>query len=175
MCTAFSFAQFIVSRILLGLGTGAVIATTSVWQSELSKASSRGSHVSAFGIFCGVGLLLALWIAFGTSYAENSFAWRFPLAFPVVFSMIGMPTIFLLPESPRWLVKKGRDAEAKEIMELLHQDTETVETEMAAIHISLSMSGEASSIRSIFRMGEQRVFHRAALGCLAQMMLQLTG
>ncbi|KPI40722.1 Sugar transporter STL1 [Cyphellophora attinorum] len=175
MCSAFSFAQFIVSRIILGLGTGAVIATTSVWQSELSKASSRGSHVSAFGIFCGIGLLLALWIAFGTSYAINSFAWRFPLAVPIVFSLIAMPTIFLLPESPRWLVKQGRDSEAHAIMELLHEDPEVVESEMTAIRISLSMSGEASSISSIFRMGEQRVFHRAALGCLAQMMLQMTG
>jgi hypothetical protein len=89
--------------------------------------------------------------------------------------LIAMPTIFLLPESPRWLVKKGRDSEAHAIMELLHEDPETVESEMTAIRISLSMSGEASSIGSIFRMGEQRVFHRAALGCLAQMMLQMTG
>ena len=175
MCTSFSFAQFIISRIILGLGTGGVIATTSVWQSELSKASSRGSHVSAFGIFCGVGLLFALWIDFGTSYASSSFSWRFPLGFPMVLSAIGMSTIFMLPESPRWLMKKGRDDEAADIMNLLHQDQGVVERELEAIRLSLAISQEHTTLRSLFTMGEQRVFHRMAIGCLAQMMLQMTG
>ena len=98
MSSSFSFGQFIVSRIVLGLGTGGIIATTSVWQSELSKAESRGTHVSAFGIFCGIGLLLALWIDFGASYITSSASWRFPLAFPIVLSIIVMSFIFTLPE-----------------------------------------------------------------------------
>jgi sugar porter (SP) family MFS transporter len=174
MCSAFSFGQFIVSRIVLGFGTGGVIATTSVWQSELSKASSRGSHVSAFGIFCGIGLVLALWIDFGCSYASSSFSWRFPLAFPIFFSAIAMPTIFTLPESPRWLMKVGRNIEAAEILELLHEDPETVEKELRDIRVSLDLSGN-SSLKSLLEMGTQRVFHRVLIGCTAQMMLQLTG
>ncbi|ETN44473.1 uncharacterized protein HMPREF1541_10143 [Cyphellophora europaea CBS 101466] len=174
MCTAFSFGQFIVSRLVLGFGTGGVIATTSVWQSELSKASSRGSHVSAFGIFCGIGLALALWIDFATSYSSSSFAWRFPLAVPMLFSAIAMPTIFTLPESPRWLMKKGRSNEAGEILQLLHQDPGIVEKELQDIRISLDVSG-GTDLRSLFTMGEQRVLHRALIGCIAQMMLQMTG
>ena len=80
MGSSFQFAQFIIARIILGLGTGThsgsyhdvswkltwcvggIISTTSVWQAELSKPHSRGSHVSGFGIFCGMGLVLALWV-----------------------------------------------------------------------------------------------------------------
>ena len=77
MGTSFGFAQFIVSRVILGLGTGrcidlysflmhmltlstqgGILATTSVWQAEISKPASRGEHVSAFGIFCGTYLRL---------------------------------------------------------------------------------------------------------------------
>jgi MFS family permease len=174
MCSAFSFGQFIVSRMVLGFGTGGIIATTSVWQSELSKSSSRGSHVSAFGIFCGIGLVLALWIDYGCSFVNSSFSWRFPLAFPIVFSAIAMPTIFTLPESPRWLIKVGRHQEAAEILSLLHSDTADVEKELNNIRISIDLSG-SESLRQLLTMGEQRIFHRMIIGSVAQMMLQLTG
>jgi MFS family permease len=50
MSSSFSLAQFIVARIVLGLGTGGYTATVPVWQSELSKASHRGAHVVTEGI-----------------------------------------------------------------------------------------------------------------------------
>jgi MFS family permease len=102
MATSFQFSQFIISRIVLGLGTGGIIATVSVWQAETAKANSRGEHVSSFGIFCALGLIVALWLEFGCSYIDSSASWRLPLAFPVVFGTIVMASIFSLPESPRW-------------------------------------------------------------------------
>lgn len=177
MSTSFSFAQFIVSRIILGLGTGGIIATVSVWQSELSKADSRGSHVSAFGIFCGLGLSLALWIDFGLSYTSGSVSWRFPLGFPTILSIIVMAFIFTMPESPRWLCKMDRMAEAQEILQILHGDdmhSDTIEKEILDIQISLQIS-EGASLMSIFTMGRQRTFHRVMLAILVQIFLQMTG
>ncbi len=60
MATSNSLGQFNVGRMFTGLGTGGIIATIPMWQSELSSAESRGSHVSSFGICCGTGLSLAL-------------------------------------------------------------------------------------------------------------------
>lgn len=178
MCTSFSFAQFIVSRIFLGLGTGGIIATVSVWQTELSKASSRGAHVAAFGIFCGIGLLLALWLDFGCSYVAGSFSWRFPFAFPMLLSIIVMAFIFTLPESPRLLMKQGKVAEARHILDVLHEDPEIVEKEIADIQLALTLSGdlsESAALKSMFTMGRQRIFHRVCLAATVQIMLQLTG
>ncbi|KAF2098694.1 general substrate transporter [Rhizodiscina lignyota] len=172
--TSFSFAQFIVSRLVLGFGTGGIIATVSVWQSELSKAESRGSHVSAFGIFCGSGLSLALWVDFGMSYVKSSASWRFPLTFPIVLSAIVMSTIMSMPESPRWLMKVGRTEEAREIMQILHEDPETVEKEIADIQASLDLSGNVS-LKSLLEMGPQRTFHRVLIASTVQMFLQMTG
>ena len=101
MGTSFQFAQFVVARIFVGLGTGGIIATVSLWQAETAKANSRGEHVSSFGIFCGLGLVLLLWLEFGCSYIPNSASWRFPLLFPIVLGGIVMAFIFSLPESPR--------------------------------------------------------------------------
>ena len=102
MGSSYSLGQFIVGRIFIGLGVGGIIATVPIWQSELSRAESRGSHVASFGIYCGPGLSLALWIAFGMSFANGPVTWRFTIAGSGILSIIVMVFIFMLPESPRW-------------------------------------------------------------------------
>ena len=176
--TSFAFEQFIIGRIVLGLGTGGLIATISVWQSEVSKAENRGEHVSAFGIFCGSGIALALWVAFGMSYTQpSSVSWRFTLIFTVFLAILVCAGIFQLPESPRWLSKKGRWEEAREILGLLYDEDphgETVNQEIQDIQLSIERSSRGS-IGAMFKMGPQRTFHRVVLAALAQVFLQMSG
>ena len=176
--SAFAFGQFVVGRIVLGLGTGGIIATVSVWQSEVSKAESRGEHVSAFGVFCGSGLALALWIAFGMSFTQpSSVSWRFPLIFTLFLSILVCAFIFSLPESPRWLCKMDRWEEAREILSLVQNDNahgEKVNREIQDIRISLERAGQ-TNLREMFRMGPQRCFHRVVIAAVAQIFLQLSG
>jgi len=177
MGTSFAFSQFIIARIVLGLGTGGIIATTSVWQAELSKAESRGYHVSGFGSSCGIGLALALWIDFGTSYGSNSFSWRFPFLFPILLSIIVNLTIFTLPESPRWLVKKNRLTEARDIFSRIHDtdlEADIVNREIRDVQLSLELSQNVS-LSAMLTMGPQRTFHRVVLAAVIQMFLQMSG
>ena len=98
MATSFQLAQFIVARLVLGVGTGGYLATVPVWQSEISKSSKRGAHVVADGIFIGGGTALALFVDFGLFFVkESSVAWRFPLAFQIVFSLMVMTFIIFFP------------------------------------------------------------------------------
>ncbi|KAJ6006236.1 hypothetical protein N7451_004180 [Penicillium sp. IBT 35674x] len=177
-CSSFAFAQFIVGRIVLGLGTGGIIATVSVWQSEVSKAENRGEHVSAFGIFCGSGIALALWVAFGMSYTQpSSVSWRFTLAFTLFLSFLVCISIFSLPESPRWLCKQDRWEEARETLGLLYdedQSSEIVNKEIEDIRISLDRANKGS-LGAMFKIGPQRVFHRVVIAAVAQIFLQMTG
>lgn len=176
--SSFAFEQFIIGRIVLGLGTGGLIATISVWQSEVSKAENRGEHVSAFGIFCGSGIALALWVAFGMSYTQpSSVSWRFTLIFTVFLAILVCSGIYQLPESPRWLSKKGRWEEAREILGLLYDEDphgETVNQEIQDIQLSIERSSKGS-IGAMFKMGPQRTFHRVVLAALAQVFLQMSG
>ncbi|KAJ5279832.1 hypothetical protein N7478_005204 [Penicillium angulare] len=177
-CSSFAFAQFIVGRILLGLGTGGIIATVSVWQSEVSKAECRGEHVSAFGIFCGSGIALALWIAFGMSYTQpSSVSWRFTLAFTIFLSFLVCISIFSLPESPRWLCKMDCWEDAREILGLLYDEDphgETVNKEVEDIRLSLERASKGS-LGAMFKMGPQRAFHRVVIAAVAQIFLQMSG
>jgi sugar porter (SP) family MFS transporter len=178
MASSFSLAQLIVARLLVGLGTGATTATIPVWQSELSKASNRGSHVVTEGLFIGVGISLSLWIDFGFYYlASSSVSWRCPLALQIPFSLTVMAFIFTLPESPRWLLKKGRTDEAREILALLADvelDAEQVSNEIADIEASLALAGVVSH-RDLLKMGSQRLFHRTVLAAGGQFFSQICG
>lgn len=178
MASSFQFAQFIVARLVLGVGTGGYLATVPVWQSEISKSNKRGSHVVADGIFIGAGTALALFIDFGLFFVnENSVAWRFPLAFQIVFSLIVMTSIIFFPESPRWLMKKGREDEAREILAVfLDTDpwSEEVNRDVRDIVHSLAIAG-SGKFSDMLKMGEQRLLHRTILAASGQMFQQMCG
>lgn len=178
MATSFQMSQFIVARIVLGLGTGGYLATVPVWQSELAKPHKRGAHVVADGIYVGLGTSLALWIDFGLFFVkDSSVSWRFPLAFQIVLSLVVMASIFFLPESPRWLMKKGREQEAREVLAALADtapDSETVNKDISDIVYALAIAGKASW-HDMLKMGEQRLFHRTILAATGQMFQQMCG
>ncbi|KAE8372784.1 hypothetical protein BDV26DRAFT_285653 [Aspergillus bertholletiae] len=106
-----TWPQLFVCRLILGIGMGIKASTTSVYAAENSPAQIRGALAMtwqlyvAFGIFLGFSANLAV-VDIGT------IAWRLQLgsafipAIPLLFS------VFFCPESPRWLVKKGRYREA---------------------------------------------------------------
>ncbi|TWU70338.1 hypothetical protein ED733_000033 [Metarhizium rileyi] len=178
MASSFSLVQFIVSRLVLGLGTGGYLATVPVWQSEMSKPSKRGAHVVTDGIFIGVGTSVALWIDFGFYYMkESSLAWRLPLGIQVVFLLVIVTFVCVCPESPRWLIKKGRQGEAREILAALHDlapDHESISDDIRDIEHSLSICGTLSW-RAMLSNGSQRMLHRTVLAAAGQMFQQLCG
>jgi MFS family permease len=177
MASAGSLTQLIMSRVILGLGTGVLLATIPLWQSEISPADKRGAHVGMKGIFSGFGCALALFLDFGMSFTQGSVAWRFPFAFVVLLSIAVLVFIYLLPESPRWLVRQGRLCEASEVLSALEDicvDDQAVKAKIKDVQTSLDLF-EEKSLGQIFHMGPQRTFHRASIAALAMLFLQLTG
>ncbi|KAJ5138765.1 uncharacterized protein N7515_003613 [Penicillium bovifimosum] len=177
MASASALSQLIASRVVLGFGTGVFLATIPLWQSEISPAKKRGAHVGMKGVFSGLGCALALFLDFGMSFTRGSVAWRFPFAFVVLLSLAVLVSIIYLPESPRWLIRQGRIAEASEVLAALEDTSvgdEIVDAKIKDVQTSLDLSGE-KSLRRIFHMGPQRTFHRALLAAGAMLFLQLTG
>ena len=63
------------------------------------------------------------WYSYGCFWASgSSFGWRFPNAVIVIWAILFLVGTFFIPESPRWLVEKGRDDEALQILCRLHRD-----------------------------------------------------
>lgn len=154
-----------------------ISATAPNWQSEISRAGHRGATVIAESIFISFGLALAGWLDLGFSFTTGSVEWRFPLGFSSILAILTVVSAQMFPESPRWLLRKGRVAEAKEILAIL-DDTDPnspdVQAAVDMIQESISLAGQGS-FGSCFKNGELRLLNRTVLACAAQMFQQVSG
>lgn len=64
----------------------------------------------------------ATWTTFGTEFIKNNWAWRIPSILQGLPSIFQFVLVLWAPESPRWLVSKGREAEALKILAYYHAD-----------------------------------------------------
>lgn len=106
---------------------------------------------------------------------DQEVAWRFPLAFQILFAVVIFTSIANLPESPRWLVMQGRNDEALEILECLNEksrDDPFIKNELISIQETVEEMSKGS-FRSLFDMSEYREFHRVALAYINQMFQQV--
>lgn len=173
--SASTLPHLVVGRIITGIGNGGNTSTIPTWQSETSRAHKRGKLVMIEGALITCGIMISYWIDLGTSFASGSVAWRFPLAFQIVFCVFILAFIWGLPESPRWLILKGREDEAREVLAALAgtdiHDKE-VQTEFIAIKDTvLEMS--KGTFADLFTMDKNRNFHRTVLGYTNQMFQQI--
>lgn len=104
------------------------------------------------------GITLSYWIDLGFSFAPGSVAWRFPLAFQVAFCFFILAFIWGLPESPRWLILKNRDEEAREVLAALADSTvddKLVQNEFLAIKETV-IEMSKGKFSDLFKMTKDR-------------------
>ncbi|KAI3403081.2 STL1 [Candida oxycetoniae] len=171
--------QFVVGRVITGIGNGMNTATIPVWQSEMSRAENRGLLVNLEGAVVAIGTCVAYWIDFGFSYINSSVQWRFPVAFQIVFALILFFGIINLPESPRWLIAHNRKSEAYEILGYLNDcspDDDQVVAEASAIIDTVNRFIHLQTgFRDLFTGGKTQHFKRMLIGSSTQFFQQLTG
>lgn len=175
---SFSLAQLIVGRWITGFGNGMNTSTVPTWQSETSKPHRRGQMVMIEGSLIVFGVMLSYWLDLGFSFLEpSSIAWRFPIGFQIILAIFILILIPGLPESPRWLVLKGRDDEAWEVLAALSdlpKEDKKIVTELQAVKdVVFEMS--RGGFRECFKTNRNRNFHRTVLAYVNQMFQQISG
>ncbi|KAI1350201.1 sugar transporter-domain-containing protein [Xylaria sp. FL0043] len=142
--SAFShtYAQQLANRLLMGIGMGLKASTVPIFAAENSPAAVRGALVmswqmwTAFGIFLGTAINLAVY------YTPNN--WRLMLGAPFIPAVPLLALIFFCPESPRWLMKKNRYADAWKSLIVLRHHPIQVARDMYSIHAQLCIEHEVT-------------------------------
>ncbi|TDL24493.1 MFS monosaccharide transporter [Rickenella mellea] len=172
---------FVVGRVFAGLGVGLVSCLVPMYQSECSPKWIRGAVVSAYQWAITIGLLLAAIVNNATQHRDNHSSYRIPIAIQFVWAFILVSGMFFLPESPRWLIKKGRDDEAAQslarLTSLPPNDPEN-ELELEDIRANLRQEQELgeNSYLDCFQPGHHnRILLRTLSGIFLQAWQQLTG
>ncbi|KAK5116779.1 hypothetical protein LTR62_007453 [Meristemomyces frigidus] len=177
-CSSFSLGQLIAARLITGFGNGMNTSTVPTWQSETSKSHRRGQMVMIEGSLIVFGVMLSYWIDFGFSFLDHSsIAWRFPIAFQILLAIFIVAAIPGLPESPRWLALKGRDAEALNVLAALSdlpEDDPAIQDEFKAVKDTVFEMAKGS-IGDCFKTNRNRNLHRTILGYVNQMFQQISG
>jgi hypothetical protein len=128
------------------------------------------------GALISCGIMISYWIDFGMAYAPGSVAWRFPLAFQIFFCLFILAFVMSLPESPRWLILKGRSDEARDVISAIaDKDDEHdryVENELAAMQESTAEMSKGSW-SDLFSCNKNRNLHRTLIAYTNQMMQQI--
>jgi sugar porter (SP) family MFS transporter len=135
----------IVGRIIVGFGIGLSSSTVPVYISEVSPADARGWTVSLFQLAITLGILLAYIVDYAFAGIQG---WRWMFGLAVVPAAIFALGMFFLPESPRWLAKRGRLDAARAILSRI-RDTSDVDAEFREIESSLNQAEEHGNWRDL--------------------------
>ncbi|CAO3588953.1 unnamed protein product [Absidia cylindrospora] len=137
---AVHMAMLMIGRLFSGFGIGFLSTVLPVYTAELSRAHNRGT-VTVMGMAINMlGYTASCFIDYGASYIDGEWSWRLPLLLQCVFAIILASGTFLLPESPRFLVKNDRTQEALKVLSIMYDgqpEDEDVQEEYNEIHTAV--------------------------------------
>ena len=152
-----SFGQLVAYRIIGGFGIGVVSIVSPIYISEVAPPEKRGQLVSFYQLAITIGFLLAYLVNYlilkgaSTDATDPSLAsrmmnneyWRGMLGSETIPDLLFLAVIFFIPESPRWLVVKGRRSKALAILERIYLTP--ADAESALQYTAASIEGEVKS------------------------------
>ncbi|XP_068336648.1 probable polyol transporter 4 [Pyrus communis] len=133
MTLAPSFEILMVGRLLAGIGIGFGGMVAPVYIAEISPTIDRGSLTSFPEIFINLGILLGYVSNYAFSGLPAHINWRIMLAVGITPSIFIGFALFVIPESPRWLVLQNRVDEARSVLMKTNENESEVEDRLNEI------------------------------------------
>lgn len=177
-----TFNTLILFRLIGGLGIGVASMVSPLYISEFAPSRLRGTMVSLYQLALTIGIVLAYFSnaylaeqvskSYGSDAMQKIFSdqvWRGMLGLGAIPALVFLVCLFFVPESPRWLLLKGREKEASDIITKL-DGAEASEKEISAFRVESST--DKTSFKELFRP----VYRKALwIGLLLPFLSQVCG
>jgi putative MFS transporter len=130
------YANFIIARTITGIGVGADLALVATYIGEVAPSNGRAKYTSLIFIMSSLGAFFGIWLGlllttpatpfplglpFALAGAGFENGWRWMYGIGALLALIGILLRFQLPESPRWLITRGRTEEADKVVTSMEQ------------------------------------------------------
>ncbi|XP_022728823.1 polyol transporter 5-like [Durio zibethinus] len=145
-----SYAFLMAGRVIAGIGVGYSLMIGPVYTTELSPSTSRGFLSSLPELFITIGILFGYLSNYFLAGLPNHINWR------IMLGLAGLPAIaiglgvLVMPESPRWLVMKGRFDEANKILLKTSDSNEEAELRLKEMKTAASNLGSQFSGKGVW-------------------------
>ncbi|KAK5171499.1 uncharacterized protein LTR77_004644 [Saxophila tyrrhenica] len=153
-----SWKTYFAGRLILGFGNSFAQMCSPILLTEICHPQHRAKLTAVYNCLWNLGSLFAAWIAWATMQVDSDWSWRTVTLLQIVPSTIQLAFIYWVPESPRWLVDKGRNEEALNMLAYYHAGGDvsnpTVQFEYREIRDTITIEKEVtkeSSYLDFFR------------------------
>jgi len=159
------------ARVLLGFAVGGATQTVPMYVAEMAPAGIRGRLVLCFQLAIGVGIVISTLVG-----ATEKVDWRISIGAAAVPALVMLLLQLRLPESPRWLVKQGRQEDAEKVLQRVRPDGFDISAELDEIEEVEKRKQEAkASHRGWSGLRQPWVRPALIVGCGIAAFTQLSG
>ena len=173
-CALAPSAGFLVcARFFLGLAVGMASFVAPLYLSEISPSHLRGRMVSMYQLLLTTGIVVAFCCDtyFATAPGFENNQWRWMLGVLTVPAAFMFAAVLCLPRSPRWLMMRGREEEAHQVLTRIRNTPEEIASEIEAMREDLAVTQNGYQL-----FLQNANFRRAVfLGFALQVIQQCTG
>lgn len=169
-----NLTQFAIARFVGGLGIGAASMLSPLYISEIAPSSIRGTLVSLYQLAIVLGINLIYFVNYKIAEAGNQawnidMGWRYMIGSGMIPALLFLILLFLVPESPRWLVKRGRHDEARKTLDKVNG---VEQGKVVLAEIQEAISHETGTIKELFKKGWRMAL---IVGVVLSLFSQITG
>jgi MFS transporter, SP family, solute carrier family 2 (myo-inositol transporter), member 13 len=142
-----SVPVMVVGRAIVGLAIGAASGIAPLYIAEMSPARWRGRLVTISALFITGGQVVAYII--GWLFASRQGGWRWMVGLGAVPAIVQIGALMFVPESPRWLMKVGKDQTAQQVLQRIYpRNSQVVDSLIVKISSELKEEVEALGIEN---------------------------
>jgi len=169
-----TFTGYVVARIVGGLGIGITSTLCPLYNAEIAPARYRGRMVALNQLAIVTGIFLTYFLNSGIAgYGDDAWnistAWRWMFGIGAIPGFLFMVLLFIVPESPRWLIKQGKSEKALFVLLRIHGEEEA---RREVLEIKETFGRKQASIGELFKPGLRFALF---VGVVIAILQQVTG